>query len=257
MFTEYVAELHIHTVLSPCASVEMIPPLIVRAALARGVTLLAITDHNASANVAAVQQAAEGTGLVVLPGMELQTREDVHLLCLFDTLAQMAAWQALVDECLPDLPNRAEFWGEQFVVDATGDFLRREPRLLLTAAQMTLAGACAAVLALGGLPLPAHVDRRAYGLLAQLGFVPAGLPVPGLELSRWCAPATALERFPQLTGYPLIQNGDAHELDEILGATVLRLAAPTVAEISLALRGQGERWARPRAQSTDNLPCRT
>ncbi|MCC7359527.1 MAG: PHP domain-containing protein [Anaerolineales bacterium] len=257
MFTEYVADLHTHTVLSPCASVEMIPPLIVRAALARGITLLAITDHNASANVAAVQQAAEGTALSVLPGMELQTREDVHLLCLFDTPGQLAAWQAEVNACLPDLPNRAEFWGEQFVVDATGDLLRREPRLLLTAARMTLAAAVASVLRLGGLPLPAHVDRRAYGLLAQLGFVPPDLPVPGLELSRWCNPEMARERFPQLAGYALMQNGDAHELGELLGATVLRLAAPTVGEIALALRGEGGRAFRARASTADNRPCKT
>ena len=81
----YVAELHIHTVLSPCAEGEMIPPLIVREALERDTRLIAITDHNASANVRAVQKAAARTGLVVLPGMEVQTREEVHVLCLFES----------------------------------------------------------------------------------------------------------------------------------------------------------------------------
>jgi 3',5'-nucleoside bisphosphate phosphatase len=247
VLTDYVAELHTHTVLSPCAAIEMIPPLIVRAALSRGIRLLAITDHNASANVAAVQEAALGTGLTVLPGMEVHTREEVHLLCLFDTLAQVAAWQAQVDAALPDLPNQIEFWGEQFVVDATGDFLQREPRLLLTAAQLSLECAVARVLALGGLAIPAHVDRAAFGLLTQLGFVPPGLPVLALEISRWLTPAAALQRYPQLAGFVLIQNGDAHHLHEIGGATVLRLAASTVAEIGLALRGEGGRSARPSA----------
>ncbi len=82
------ADPHVHTVLSPCAGVEMIPPLIVQEALERGIRLIAITDHNASANIPAVMEAARGTGLTVLPGMELQTREEVHLLCLFDTLEQ-------------------------------------------------------------------------------------------------------------------------------------------------------------------------
>ena len=77
----YLAELHVHTVLSPCAEVEMIPPFIVQEAIKKGICLIAITDHNASANVGAVQKAASGTGLTVLPGMELQTREEVHLLC--------------------------------------------------------------------------------------------------------------------------------------------------------------------------------
>lgn len=247
MLTDYVAELHTHTVLSPCAAVEMIPPLIVRSALERGIQLLAVTDHNASANVAAVQQAAAGTGLAVLPGMELQTREDVHLLCLFDTLDQMASWQAEVDACLPNHPNQVEFWGEQFVVDAGGEFLRREERLLLTAVQMSLDAAVGRVLALGGLPLPAHVDRQAFGLLGHLGFVPPGLPVPALELSTWVSVEAARRRFPQLEGFPLIQNGDAHHLPDILGATILRMAAPSVAEIGLALRGEAGRSMRARA----------
>jgi hypothetical protein len=252
VLTDYVVELHTHTVLSPCADVEMIPPLIVRAALARGISLLAVTDHNASANVAAVQQAAAGTGLVVLPGLELQTREDVHVLCLFDTLDQLAAWQARVDACLPAQRNRPEFWGEQFVVDSTGEFVRHEARLLLTAAQMSLEAAVAAVLALGGLAIPAHVDRKAFGLLAHLGFVPPGLPVLALEISRFITPPEARARFPQLAGYPLLQNGDAHRLDEILGLSVLRLAAPTVAEIALALGGVGGRSLVPRMPETDN-----
>lgn len=244
VLSDYVVELHSHTVLSPCAAVEMIPPLIVRAALARGLRVLAVTDHNASANVAAVQQAAAGTGLVVLPGMELQTREEVHLLCLFDRLDPLEAWQAQVEACLPDRPNVPEFFGEQFVVDATGDFIRREPRLLLTSAEISLAAAVKAVVALGGLAIPAHVDRQAFGLLAQLGFVPDGLAWPALEISRFTSPEAARRRYPQLEGHTLVQSGDAHQLDGFLGTTVLHCAAPTVAEMVLALRGAGGRAAR-------------
>jgi predicted metal-dependent phosphoesterase TrpH len=120
------ADLHIHTVLSPCAEVEMIPPLIVEHALDAGLDLIAITDHNASANAGAVMEAARKTGLKVLSGMELQTREEVHLLCLFDTLEQLTTWQSEVDRALPDLLNRAETLGEQFVVDAAGDFVDRK-----------------------------------------------------------------------------------------------------------------------------------
>ena len=110
----------------------MIPPLIVQKALEKNIDLIAITDHNASANVRAVQKAAEGTQLTVLPGMEVQSREDVHLLALFEDLDALEAWQEQVDNSLPDLPNQPGFLGEQFVVDETGDFLRSETRLLLT-----------------------------------------------------------------------------------------------------------------------------
>ena len=235
------AELHVHTVLSPCAEVEMIPPLIVQEALSRGIELIAITDHNASANVPAVQAAAAGRGLVVLPGMELQTKEEVHVLCLFDRLAQLAAWQSVVDRLLPALENRPDFFGEQFVVDETGEFIRREERLLLNSVDITFEQTIIQVNALGGLAIPAHVDRPAFGLLANLGLVPEDAPVEAVEVSRHVPPAEAVQRFPQLQGYPILQGGDAHRLDELLGANEFSVQEPTLAEIRLALHGQAGR----------------
>jgi len=240
----YVAELHVHTVLSPCAEVEMIPPLIVRTAIERGIHIIAVTDHNASANVAAVQQAAEGSTLTVLPGMELQTREEVHVLCLFDTLDQLTAWQAVVDAHLPDMENNIEYFGEQFVVDHTGEFIRRETRLLITSANLSLTQAIVGVTELGGLAVPAHVDRTAFGLIAILGFVPTDVPIKALEISRHLRPDTAVQKYPQLDGMPLLRGGDAHRLDEFLGANVFRLEAPTLAELGLALEGREGRSLR-------------
>jgi 3',5'-nucleoside bisphosphate phosphatase len=240
----YRAELHSHTVLSPCAEVEMIPPLIVPAAIAKGINLLAVTDHNASANVIAVRQAAREAGLVVLPGMELQTREEVHLLCLFDTLEQLEAWQALVDDHLPDLENDIEHFGEQFVVDAEGDFVRRELRLLLTSTDLTLEEAIGAVNAIDGLAIPAHVDRKANGLLALLGFVPAQVTVEALELSRHISIDVALLRYPQVRGYPWVQDGDAHRLNEFLGVNEFVIESPTIAELKMALRHENSRTHR-------------
>ncbi len=230
----YAAELHVHTVLSPCAEVEMIPPLIVQEALDRGIDLIAITDHNASANVGAVQAAAAGTPLAVLAGMELQTREEVHVLCLFDTLEQVMAWQAVVDAHLPRLENNIEFFGEQFVVDETGEFIRREPRLLITSANLSLEEAARTVVQLGGIVIPAHVDRKAFSLIANLGFVPTDVPVKALEISRHLDPAQARQKLPQIRQFPLVQGGDAHRLDEFLGANLFTLAAPTVGELTKA-----------------------
>jgi 3',5'-nucleoside bisphosphate phosphatase len=235
----YRAELHVHTVLSPCAGVEMIPPLIVREALQLGLNIIAITDHNGTANVAAVMQAARGTGLVVLPGMELQTREEVHLLCLFDTLEQAGEWQTSIDAVLPDIPNNIEFFGEQFVVDATGEFLRREDRLLINSAAIGLENAANLVKSLGGLAIPAHVDRKANGLLANLGLVPPGFDA--LEISRHISPSEATEKYPQLRGYPLIQSGDVHLLDGFLGSVTLNMERPSIAEIYQAIKGQAGR----------------
>lgn len=220
----------------------MIPPLIVEEALRRNIQWIAITDHNASANIQAVQKAASGSDLIVFPGMELQTREEVHLLCLFDTLEQCTAWQAIVDRTLPDIENRPDYFGEQFIVDETGDFLRREERLLLTSSQLSLEDAVQGVMTLQGLAIPAHIDRQAYGLIAQLGFMPFHLNVPALEISRHISPKRALEKYPQIAGYPLIQGGDAHLLEDLLGPVKFTVNAPTVAEIRLAITGEDQRY---------------
>jgi PHP family Zn ribbon phosphoesterase len=238
---EVVADLHVHTVLSPCAEVEMIPPLIVRRALEIGLGLIAITDHNAAENCAAVMQAAEGTGLVVLPGMEVQTSEEVHVLCLFDTIEQVLTWQGIVFDHLPDRPNPEAVLGAQFVVDATGDHLRTESRLLLASTDLALNEVVRRVQALGGLAIPAHVDRPSFSLLANLGFVPPDLDVPALELSRLIAPADAIARWPELVGWPLIRGGDAHRLSELTPGVQFKLCDTTVAELAQALSHQARR----------------
>lgn len=214
----------------------MIPPLIVQTALAKNIDLIAITDHNASANVRAVQKAAAGTRLTVLPGMEVQSREDVHLLTIFDTLEALEAWQGEVDRALPEQQNRPEFFGEQFIVDETGDFLGHETRLLLTSVYFSIDEIFARVRQLGGLVIPAHVDRTAHGLLPTLGLISEEWQVPALEISRHTTPEKASAAFACLRGYPLIQGGDVHQLDAFLGTTLFRLASPTLIEIRLALR---------------------
>lgn len=235
------ADLHVHTVLSPCAAVEMIPPLIVQTALEVGLQLIAITDHNASANVGAVQQAAINSGLTVLPGMEVQTHEEVHCLCLFQELGQLEQWQRIVDRRLPNLANNPEYFGEQFIVDATGDYLGSEPRMLLTSVELSLEDCVRFVHELGGLAIPAHVNRKANGLFANLGMVPSGTPIDALEISRHIDRETANRQYPQTREYPLIQSGDVHHLDGFLGSSHFLIEAPTLAEIRQALLQQDGR----------------
>jgi hypothetical protein len=238
---QFTADLHVHTVLSPCAEVEMIPPLIVRQALARGLNLIAVTDHNAAANCAAVMQAAQDTGLAVLPGMEVQTAEEIHVLCLFDTIEQALTWQGVVFDHLPDQANAEDLFGAQYIVDAAGEYIRTETRLLQTATDLPLEEILRRVSALGGLAIPAHVDRPSYSLLANLGFVPPGLDAPAFEIFRLTDPAAAQARWPDLIPYPLIRSGDAHRLSEITPALRLTLTAPTIAELALALSGRDGR----------------
>jgi len=238
----YQAELHIHTVLSPCAGIEMIPPLIVQQALQSGLNLIAITDHNASENVPAVMAAAKGEDLTVLPGMELQTEEEIHSICLFDTYEQLQELQKVVDRTLPPIPNNVEFFGEQFIVDETGDFIRRKEVLLINSVHLSLEEAFKVVTDLGGLLIPAHVNREAFGLIYHLGFIPTDLDLQAVEISRHITPEKAILTYPQLGDYPLIQSGDVHYLSDFLGINQFFIKEPTIAEIIKGFKGVEGRW---------------
>ena len=222
----------------------MIPPLIVDAALKNGLSIISITDHNQSANVKAVIEAAAGTDLTILPGMELQTAEEIHSLCIFDTLEQLETLQQMVDANLPNIENNIEFFGEQFIVDATGEFIKRDKRLLINSTKLSIEKACQAVLEMGGLFIPAHVNREAFGLISHLGFVPPELDINTLEISRHIAPKDAYIKFPQIKPYHLIQSGDVHYIDDFLGVNQFEIEKPTTAEIAKAFAEQDLRIHR-------------
>jgi len=216
----------------------MIPPLIVRRATELGLNLIAITDHHSVENVEAVQEAARPYGIAVLPGMEVQTREEVHVVCLFDSLDQAWQWQEMIWTHLPQLPNREEFFGAQYVVDMSGEYARTNERLLQTSTDLSfdqvmhLADEC------GGLPIPAHVDRMRNSLFANLGIIPDGVTMAGAEISRNTTPEEARHRFPALRGVGLVQSGDAHRLQEMINTVILTVSGRTVREVRLALLGQ-------------------
>jgi len=237
----YRAELHLHTVLSPCAAVEMIPPLIIQEAVDKGINLIAVSDHNAIDNILPVMQAARGTSVTVLPGIELQTREEIHSLCLFDNLEQIENFFSQVKPTFPEIKNNIEYFGEQFIVDAEGGFIRREERLLISSSSLSLKDAWYQVHDCGGLLIPAHVNRSAFGLFAVLGFIPQDIPLEVLEISRHITPDQARRDFPQLAGYPLIRSGDAHQLDEMIGFNQFTIAKPAISELIMALRAENGR----------------
>jgi PHP family Zn ribbon phosphoesterase len=227
--------------LSPCAEIEMIPPLIVQRALELSLGMIAVTDHHCAANVRAVIDAARHTGLVVLAGMEVQTREEVHMLCLFDTPEQDDQWQGAVWAALPRISNNAALFGEQYVVDGTGEYMYTEDRMLATSTSMSVEQVVAGVNGMGGMCLPAHIDRPSYSLLSNLGFVPSGLAIAGVELSHLTTPQKIVQLFPQLASYGMIMGGDAHRLAEMAALTQVQVEAATVSELRLALAAQGGR----------------
>ncbi len=235
-------DLHIHSALSPCAEVEMLPELIVMKAEMEGLDVIAVCDHNSAENAAACVEASRGSTVRVLPGIECETREGVHVLGIFDSPEQAAQLQEFIWSRLPDEPNRPEFFGQQMVVTADGEFVRYNPRLLATSADAGVEEVVGRIRDLGGLALPSHVDKTFAGLIGVLGFIPDGLELEGVEISAALEPAEARARFPQLAGLGLVRSSDAHRLSEIGQAwTAAWLEKRTVEEIRSALCGRDGR----------------
>lgn len=216
----------------------MLPEFILARAQQLGLKLLAVTDHNSAENVAAMLAAAEGTTITVFPGMEVQTREEAHMLCLFDTLEQVTRWQEEVYAHLPPLKNKDDVFGVQIMLDANGEAVGYNERLLLTSTFFSVEEVVQRVRDLSGLCIPAHVDRPAYSVIANLGFIPPDLEIVGVEISRLIGPKQARARFPELERYSLIANSDAHRLKDMVPRTTLKMAKATIEEVSLALAGE-------------------
>jgi PHP family Zn ribbon phosphoesterase len=232
----FKAELHIHTVLSPCASVEMIPPLIVQEALNKGIDIIAISDHNTTGNIESVMKAADQTEVTVLPGMELHTREDVHVLCLFPDLDAAQEFQKIVDAHLPSGDHQAVVWGPQYLVDSTGSMICEEKRILNMATKLTIDRAEPIVHELGGLFIPAHIQRKLYGILPVLGFLPLEIAFDALEIPCNIDQEKINRQNPDTRNFPILQNGDAHYLEDIMGVNQMLLQSPELNEIRLALQ---------------------
>ncbi len=236
----FLADLHIHTVLSACAEIEMMPEFILERAQQLGLGLIAITDHNSAENVTVMLAAAQGTGVTVLPGMEVQTREEVHLLCLFDTLDQVTRWQEEVYAHLPPLKNKEDVFGVQVVLNVERG-LNYNERLLLTSTSFSVEEVVQRVRNLNGLCIPAHVDRPAYSIIANLGFIPPDLGLTGVEISHLVSLKEARTRFPELERYSLVASSDAHRLKDMTVRTTFKMVEATIEELSLALAGEGGR----------------
>lgn len=210
-------DFHIHTGLSPCGDRDMTPNNIVNMSLIKELDCIAVTDHNTCGNAEAVMQAAEGTPLVVVPGMEVETAEEVHVVCLFPTLEKVKEAGRAVEERLPKIPNNQEVYGEQLFFDAEDNIIGHYPHLLVTATTIDLYELVGMVKEMGGVAIPAHVDRQSYSVLSNLGFIPDDLDISLFEISRHAEPEAFVEEHRKWlgNGHGWIQNSDAHYLEDI------------------------------------------
>lgn len=239
-----LADFHVHTLLSPCAAVEMTPNHIVLRAAQYGVGAVAITDHNASANVEAALEAGRSYGVKVFPGMEVECQEEAHIVVLFDTLEQLQQWQHIVDGHMNGIANNPEKFGAQFVVDADDNFIREEERMLLAPLSLTAAQVVQQVRELGGIALAAHIDRPAYSIVGQLGFIEPDFGFAAAEISHVGWQKNLQSRLQRVAGFlPYVTDSDAHTMLDFLQGpkNLLNVADLTVAEILRALANEGGR----------------
>lgn len=208
-------DLHIHTLLSPCAEADMTPRNILERAICLRLDAIAITDHNSTGNVRSVVEAAKGSNLLVIPGVEVQTREEVHVLGLFEHVLDAEGFGAELRAYLPDVKNRKDYFGFQILVDPNGEKMGEEERMLLNSTRLPVEEAFALIAEYGGLGICAHVDRSSYSIVGQLGFIPPGLSVAAVEVSHRISIREALTKYDFLSNYPVISSSDAHRLSEI------------------------------------------
>jgi len=220
----------------------MIPPLIVAQAVEVGLDMIAVSDHNSAENVRAVMKAAEGSPLKVLPGLECESVEGVHIVCIFDRAEDAESMQELVYSSLPDLKNDSKKLGEQMVVTHDAEFVRYNERLLLASTSLEIIDIVQAAEERSGIAFPAHVDRIAYGVYGVLGFLPLDVKFPAVEISKHITEADARAKYPDLKCRAIIRSSDAHVLADIGSArTAFNIERRSGAEIKLAVEGKDGR----------------
>jgi len=235
LLKEFKADMHIHSCLSPCSDWEMSPKKIVRRSLEVGLDLIAVCDHNSAENAGAAMHEGNIQGLRVLPGLEICSKEEVHILALFDELDQALEMQEFIYAHLPG-ENKPEVFGYQVVANERDEVLGENSRLLIGATQIGLHDIVKKTHLLGGISVSSHVDRPAYGIINQLGFIPEDLTLDSVEVSYRIKLADAPKKIPGIKNFPCVTASDAHYLNDIGKVwTAFLIAEPNLKEIRLAL----------------------
>jgi 3',5'-nucleoside bisphosphate phosphatase len=228
----YSCDLHIHSVLSPCAGLEMSPRDIVGRAREAGLDIIAITDHNIAENALCASEIGRKSNLLVLPGMELQTSEEIHLLAIFGDNDGALNFQKRIYDSLPPVHNNPDYFGDQVVVDENDNIIRFEDRLLLNSVQISLEDAVSLIKSYKGIVIPSHIDNPTFSIISQLGYIPESLDFDALEIrDRENIPLVL--PFIMRKDLPFVAFSDAHYLADI-GKRRTTLSMPEICFEGLA-----------------------
>lgn len=215
---KYYYDLHIHSCLSPCADNDMTPANIAGTATLAGIQIMALTDHNSVKNCPSFFKACKKYGVIPVAGMELTTAEDIHVVCLFETLDNALAFGEEVDSRRVKIPNRVDIFGDQFIMDDGDNVIGTDEFMLPNATEITVDEAPAIVKKYGGVCYPAHIDRQSNGIIATLGTFPDTPKFECAELHDKEKIEPHIEKYPILKDKLIVVSSDAHYLWDIRDA---------------------------------------
>jgi hypothetical protein len=216
----------------------MHPSALARAAARAGLDAVAVCDHNSAENVGAVERAGRVAGVAVIPGMEITSSEEVHILGLFPDLEAALVLQSRVYRSLPGRNDERAF-GMQVIANEDEEVLGFNEHLLGGATTLTIDEVVSAIHGVGGLAVASHVDREGFGIIGQLGMIPPGLPLDALEVSLRTPLPAGRAAFAPGGEFPVLCASDAHEPKDVgQAATYMLLQEPTLMEVRQALAGQ-------------------
>jgi len=210
MLNRFVADLHIHTCLSPCAEVDMTPLRIVDRALEEGLDIIAISDHNSAENTEVALKVARRKGIALLPAMEITSSEEVHVLAIFGSQKDVSLMQEVVYGHLAE--GIGGGWGEQVVVSEDDEVLAFNDKPLFGSTSLGLSALVGKIRSLGGIVIASHVDREAFSVIGQLGFIPDDVEFDAFEVTRPAEENPLLSLYP---GVPHVRSSDAHRLEDV------------------------------------------
>lgn len=208
-------DFHLHSCLSPCGDNEMTPYNLVNMAKVLGFDIIALTDHNSTKNCRAAVEAGKKAGITVVPGMELCTSEEIHVVCLFKTVDAAESFGAYIRENIPPVKNRSQIFGDQLVMDSEDSVMEEEELLLTTASFLSVDSVPGCAQKYGGVCFPAHIDRSSYSVISALGTFPPELRVSCFELTPNADEKVFLEKYPATRGKLILRNSDSHYLENM------------------------------------------
>ena len=212
---KFYYDFHLHSCLSPCGDNDMTPNNIAGMAKLNGLNIVALTDHNSVLNTPAFFEAAKRYSIVPVAGMELTTAEDIHVVCLFETLRQALSFGEAVNKRRTLIKNRVEIFGEQLILDGDDEIKGSEEFLLSNATSITVDESLAFVESYGGICYPAHVDRESNGIIATLGTFPEEPAFRFAECNDAANIEKYREKYPVLADKPVLVSSDAHYLENM------------------------------------------